>query len=104
MDRLRAAIVRDLDDALELQVGLRGRGATDVVCLICISRVDRIAVRVGIDGGGRDAELAARAHDPDGDLASVRDEDFLEELVVHPRHQPTARSAWLGVTTSPSLT
>ena len=80
MDRLSAAVVRDLDDALELQVGLTRRRASDVVGLVRVARVDRVAVGVRVDGGGGDAELAARAHHADGDLAAIRDQDLLEEL------------------------
>ena len=100
MDRLGAAVVRDLDDPLELQIGLAWRRAADVMRLIRVARVDRVAVGVGVDGGGGDAHLAARAHDADGDLAAVGDQDLLKELSLH----PTASSGWLGVTTSPSLT
>ena len=39
----------------------------------------RVAVEVGVHGDRRDAELAARAHDADRDLAAVRDQDFAEQ-------------------------
>jgi len=40
--------------------------------------VDGIAVGIRVNGGGRDTELAARAHDADGDLASIGDQDLLK--------------------------
>ena len=83
MNRVRAAVVRDLDDPLELEVGLGGRRAADVMRLVRVAHVDRVAVGVGVHGRRRDAELAARAHHADGDLAAVRDEDFVEELSLH---------------------
>src|SRR5450759_270066 len=84
---------------------LRGRGtshrrrAADVMCLVRVARVDRVAVRVGVDRDCGDAELAARAHDADGDLAAIGDEDLLEKLALH----STASNGWLGVTFSPSF-
>ena len=40
--------------------------------------VQRVRVGLGVDGHGRDAELAAGADDAHGDLAAVGDEDLLE--------------------------
>jgi hypothetical protein len=100
MDRVRPAIVRDLDDALELKIGLGRRRSADVMGLVRVAHVDRAAVGVGVDGGRRDAQLAACAHDADRDLTPIRDQDFVEELLFH----PIASSGWFGVTTWPSLT
>src|SRR6202022_2981812 len=58
------------------------------------------AIGVRVHRSGRDAELAARSHDADRDLASIGDEYFREEFAFH----PTASRGWLGLTTSPSLT
>ena len=41
--------------------------------------MERVAVEVGVDRDRGDAELAAGAHDSDGDLAAVGDEDFAEQ-------------------------
>jgi hypothetical protein len=38
----------------------------------------RIAVELGIHSNGRDAELSGGSDDPDGDLAAVCDQDFLQ--------------------------
>src|SRR5690348_5474678 len=80
MNGFRAAIARDADDALQLQVRLgRGRGP-DVVGLVGVPNVDGVAVGVGVDGRRGDAELAACAHHADGDLAAIRDQDLVEKL------------------------
>src|SRR5690606_4206091 len=55
----------------------RGRGA-DMHRLIGHLDVQRVAIGVGIDGNGGDAELLRRFDDPAGDLAAIGDEDFLE--------------------------
>src|SRR5207302_10461489 len=57
-------------------------------------------VRVRVNGRGRDAQLPARPHHADRDLAPIRDQDLGEELFL----QPIASSGWFGLTTSPSLT
>ena len=100
MDRPGATVVRHLDDALELEVRLRRWRAADVMSLVRITDVDRVSVGVRVHGRGRDAELAAGSHDPDRDLAAIRDQHLVEELRLH----PTASSGWFGLTTSPSLT
>src|ERR1700694_1613647 len=100
VNRLGAAVVRALDDPVELQVRLGRSRPADVKRLVCVPDVDGVAVGVRIDGCGRDAELAARPHHPDRDLASIRDENFVEELPFH----AIASRGWLGLTTSPSLT
>ena len=100
MDGLGAAVVGDLDDPIELQVRIGWRGAADVMRLIRIAHVNRIAIRVGIHGRGRDAELAARPHDANRDLASIGDEDLGKKLALH----PTASKGCDGLTTSPSFT
>ena len=41
-----------------------------------VADVEGIAVHVGVHRHGRDAELAARPHDPHGDLAAVGDQDL----------------------------
>jgi hypothetical protein len=44
-----------------------------------LADVARAGVRVAVDRGGADAQPPQRAHDPDGDLAAVGDEDGPEE-------------------------
>src|ERR1700687_5271120 len=101
MDRIRAAIMRNLDDALQLEVVLASRRGADVMGFVRVADVDCIAVGVRVNRRRRDAQLPTRAHHSDGDLAPIGDEDLVEELALD---QPTARRGWLGLTTSPSLT
>src|SRR5579864_3257984 len=80
MDRFGTTVVRDLDDALELQVRLRRRCGADVVRLVGVADVDGGPVSVRVDRRGLDAQLTARAHDTDRDFAAVGDENLLEKL------------------------
>ena len=84
MDRVSAAVVRRLDNPVELQVGLGRRRSADVMRFVRVADMDRGPVGVRIDRRGRDAKLAACAHDPDRDLAAIGDEDFAEELFLQP--------------------
>ena len=71
MDGLRAALARGGDDAVNAQVALdRGRGA-EQVRLVGQAHVQSFHVGLRVDGHRRDVHLAARAHDPHGDLAAV---------------------------------
>src|SRR5207302_489037 len=74
-----AAAAGGLDDPVQRQVGLGWRRGADVDRLIRIAAVDGVAVRVGINGDGGDAQLPARSHDADCDLTSIGDQDLLEE-------------------------
>jgi hypothetical protein len=40
--------------------------------------VGRVTVQLGVHRDGGDAELVERADNPDGDLATIGDEDFRE--------------------------
>src|SRR6266852_836523 len=100
VDGFGAAIVRNLHDAIELQVRIGWRRAADVMRLVCIAHVNCIAIRVRVNSGRRDAELATSPHHTNRDLASIGDEDLGEKLALH----PTASKGCEGLTTSPSLT
>src|SRR5207245_181927 len=82
---------------IQLQVRIGGGRAAYVVSLVGIADVDRVPVGVGIHSGCRNTKLTACSHDADGDLAAVRDENFVEEFFL----QPIASSGWFGLTTSP---
>jgi hypothetical protein len=73
-----AAAGHGVEDRFGVQVAL-GRGLpTERVGLIGQADVERVAVQLGVHRHRRDAQLAARADDPHGDLGAVGDEDFLE--------------------------
>ena len=93
--RRRRPDVRDrVEDRLGVEVAL-GRGlAAERVGLVGVANVFGVAVEVGVHGDGRDAELAARAHDADRDLAAVRDQDLREQCI--PYACVAARSSGYG--------
>ena len=66
------------EDGLGVQVALGRRLAAEGVGLVGHAHVQGVAVEVGVDGDGADAQLAAGPDDPDGDLAAVGNEDLLE--------------------------
>src|SRR5712671_6195594 len=84
MNRVGATVMGDLDDPLELQIGLGWRRAADVMGFVRVAHVNRVPVCVGVHRGCWDPELAASSHDANGDLASVRDKNLVEELLLHP--------------------
>ena len=76
MHRIGARSARDVEDRLDVEIAAGGLVRPEVEGLMCLAHVPRGAVAVGIDGDGRQPHFAARANDPDGDLAAVGDEDF----------------------------
>src|SRR5262249_52893905 len=84
MDGVGARVLGDADDLFDVQIALgRGRRA-DRVGLVGHLDVERVAIDVGENSDGRDAELATRAHDAHGDLAAIGDQDLGEA------HSPNA--------------
>ena len=67
-----------LEQLVDVQVGLRGRSRAEQERLVGAAHVERVAVRLGVHANRRDAHLAERAHDADGDLAPVGDQDLGE--------------------------
>ena len=64
------------DELVDDEIALAGRRRADRHRLVREQHVEGLAVGLGEDGDGRDAELAARPDDADGDLAAIRDEDL----------------------------
>ncbi len=80
MHRLGAGLADRVHDLVDHDIGLvRGRRA-DVHRLVRHPHMQGIAVGIGIDGDGLDAHLPGGLDDAAGDLAPVRDQDFLEHL------------------------
>ena len=69
---------RDIHDLIDAQIAFARRRGADRIGFVGQPDVQRGAVGIAIDGDGRDAHLAAGSRDPDGDLAAIGDEDFLE--------------------------
>ena len=78
MDRLGAAAPRHVEDLVDVEVRLARRRWTDVVGVVGLAHVQRLAVHVGEDGDRLDAHLAAGANDADGDFAAVGDQNSFE--------------------------
>ena len=73
-----------------LQVALLGALAAERERLVGQADVQRVAVELGVDRDGADAELAARADDAHRDLAAIGDEHLVEHAVP-PRTGPGSR-------------
>ena len=80
MNGVGAGAACRIDDAIDPQVTVGRRVASDRHRLVCHPHVTRGAIALGIDGDRRDAHLAARADDPDRDLAAVRDQNLAQNL------------------------
>ena len=66
----------DVEQLVDDEVGLGRARAAEGVGLVGGLHVQRVAVGVGVDSDARDAGVAARPGDADGDLATVGDEDL----------------------------
>ena len=85
MDRIRAAFFGHADDLGNRQIGLNGAKAlTDAIGLIRLKSVQRQLILFGVNGDGAFSHLVCGAHDADGDLASVGDQDLFEVCHVGP--------------------
>ena len=78
VDRLRAGDLGGGDDGRDVEVGFGGGRRADADALVREADVHGVAVGFGMDGHRVDAHLLARAVHAEGDLATVRNEDFLE--------------------------
>ena len=78
---LRAS--RGVHDRLDRQVGARGGWWADAERTVSHLHMERVAVRIGVDGDAGDAQLPAGADDAHRDLATVGDEDPLFGWVLH---------------------
>ena len=78
MHGLGSRALDDLEDLLRVEVALRRRLAPERVGLVGQADVKGVAVELGVHGDGRDAELAAGADHPHGDLGPVGDQDLGE--------------------------
>ena len=85
MNRVGAGDLGGADHRRHVQVAVGAARRTDADVLVGEPDVQRVLVRLGVDGHGLDAELAAREDDAHGDLAAVRDQDFLEHGICGSR-------------------
>ena len=66
----------DVDDRLDIEVAAGGLVRAEVEGLMRLAHVPRGTIAVGIDRHGRQPQCAARAHDPNGDVAAGGAEGF----------------------------
>ncbi len=72
----------DVQNGLGIEVTLGGSLATKGEGFIGKADVKGVAIELGIDRNGPDSKLLASTDYPNGDLATVGDEDFLEERLI----------------------
>ena len=78
MDGVCAGACGNVENLLNVEIRLGGGWRADGVSLIGLADVQRGAVHVRVDGNRGDSHLVAGADDAHGNLAAVRDENFLE--------------------------
>ena len=78
MHRIGAGLPARVEDALDAQIALARGRRPDLNRLVGDPDMQRAAIGLRIDGDCGDSEPLRRAHDPDGDLAAIRDENFPE--------------------------
>ena len=72
------ADLSDGDDAVDQQVAVARLRGTDAHRLIGEFDGQTVFIRFGVDEDGFDAHLFARADDPQGDFATVGDQDLVK--------------------------
>ena len=96
VDGVGAGRARGVDEQVGAQVGVGRRGAGQPDGAVGLARVRRVGVGVGVDGDGADAEVAAGAEDPAGDLAAVGDQDsgdHRDRAHIRKTPKPASRAA-----------
>ena len=96
MDGVGGGTAGDVEDEIAAKVRFRGWRGTEAVSFIGFEDVRSGAIGVGIDGNGRNAQLAAGAQNTKGDLATIGDEDFAKHKETGYRVQGSAYSRSLG--------
>ena len=79
MHGVGARFRRGLDDPIDPKIAVARRAPADRVRLVGVPHVQRGPIALGVDGDRRNAHLAARTGNPDGDFAAVGDENLLHE-------------------------
>ena len=77
MDKGRAALLGNRDDAVDIEIGLhRTEAGANPIAFIGLEAVQRQLVLFRIDRDRAQAELGSGAHDADGDFTAIGDEEF----------------------------
>jgi hypothetical protein len=88
MHGLRAGLLAGIDDLLDDQIAFRRRRRTDMHGLVSHAHMQRAIIGIGIHRHRFDAELAAGLDDAASDLATVGDQDLVEQLGCHDTRHP----------------
>jgi len=96
MDGLGARRDRGGDDRIGIEIALRDHRRADADRFVGEIDMRRETVGLRIDGDGSDAHEPERANDAAGDLAAIRNQDFLEHCFL-PERQPFQMSVRMGV-------
>ena len=85
MNRIDARLARDAQDVGNVEVGLdRALALADQVGLVGLGPMQAEAVLLRVDGDGLEAELVRGAHDANGDLTAIGDQQPPNPLRARP--------------------
>ncbi len=76
MNRVHVGDFRRANDVRNIQVAFRAARRADADGLVGKPHVQRVAVGLGIDGHGGNAEFLAGANHAQGDFTAIGDENF----------------------------
>ena len=78
MNDVHALLLRERDDALDVEIRAdRPLPLAHAISLVRLEAVHRKPILLGVNRDGAQAQFGRRAHDADGDLRAVSDEQFL---------------------------
>ena len=86
VDGLGAGHLGGADQAIDPQIALGGGGRANADLVVGQVEIGRAAVGFAEDGHGFDAQIVTGADDPQGDFASIGNEDALEVPIALWRH------------------
>src|SRR3546814_4848265 len=78
MNCFRPASLRGGEDFIASKIAFYGRRRSAMNRFIGLADVQRLRVRIRINGDSSNAHLARRANDPDSDLSAIGDEERLD--------------------------
>ena len=78
VDRVGAARPSGIENALDIQVGLRRGSRPNPVCLVSFQNVHCHSVRVGVDCSRAYSHLPTSSKQSNGNFSTVGNQDFLE--------------------------
>ena len=95
VDRVGTGLPGGVDDLVDDEVGVAGRGAAEGERLVGGAHVQGVAVGLGVDGDAGQALVLARTGDAHRDLAAVGDQDLLHRCT--PSRRDPSDCSYLAV-------